>query len=126
MLIDKFLLIISFLLYEIDQLECNVCHKGSSLSNCTSSNSKYVKLIKYNDFVLDSSFLLSSLDSNSNFKCFASCSTNDQCIFMIFKQKKCYFCTENIISFLTYNASANCLVYQKLKYLHINFIKIFY
>ncbi len=113
-LIKKFLLIICVIAYQMFQIECNVCKKDQTSNNCTSSNSKYIKLNRYNDFTLDGSFLLNSFDSNNNLKCLASCSTNNQCAFSVFKQNKCYFCNENIINFVSFKSTGNCIIYQKL------------
>ena len=113
MFLIKQTIIIYLLAYKIIRLECNVCKKSLSSNNCTASNSRYIKLSKFNDFILNSSFLLSSWDSNSNLKCFASCSRNEQCVFLVFKQKKCYFCNENIIGFMIFNSTGNSLIYQK-------------
>ncbi len=109
-----FLITIGLLAHQIILIECNVCKKDQTSNNCTSSNSKYTKINKFNDFTLNSSFLLSTSDSNNNLKCLASCSTNNQCAFSIFKQNKCYFFNENIINFLSFKSTGNCIIYQKL------------
>ena len=113
----SFLFIISSLAYQIAQFECNVCQKGQSSNNCTSANSKFIKLRQFNDFNFDKSFLLSSSNSNNNLKCLASCGTIDQCAFSIYKDKKCYFCNEIVINYLKYNSTSNGLVYQKPRYI---------
>ncbi len=111
------------LAYQIIRIECNVCQKGQTSNNCTSANSKFIKLSQFNDFNLDSSFLLSSSDSNNNLKCLASCGTIDQCAFSIYKDKKCYFCNENVINYLKFNSNSNGLVYQKPRY--ISFLNLY-
>ena len=126
MFLIKQMIIICLLAYKVIRFECNVCKKSQTSNNCTPSNSKYVKLSKFNDFILNSSFLLSSSDSNSNLKCFASCSTNDQCVFLVFKQKKCYFCNKNIIGFMSFNSTGNSLIYQKSDSKFILSLKHFY
>jgi hypothetical protein len=114
-----FLIILGLLAYQMFQIECNVCKKDQTSNNCTSTNSKYIKLNRYNDFTLDGSFLLNSFDSNNNLKCLASCTTNDQCSFSIFKQNRCYICNENIANFWRFKSGENCLIYQKTKYLFL-------
>jgi hypothetical protein len=111
--IEKSRVIIGLLLlvFHVSYFECKVCQKDQT--SCTSPNSKYTKLNKYNDFIIDNSFLLSSSDSSNNLRCLAMCSTNDQCIFSVFKQNKCYLCNEKIIRYFRYNSAGNSLIYQK-------------
>lgn len=105
-------ILIILLAYHIVEFECNVCQKDSSTNDCTSSNSKYI-LTKFNDFILDTSFLLSFFDSNNNLKCLSTCSTNLQCVFSVFKQNKCFVCNQKIIRFLSFNSIGNSKIYQK-------------
>ena len=106
------LIVNNFILYQ-----CNVCNINN-LVNCTTAKSKYIKLNNFNDFSLNSSFLIMSFDTNYKLNCLASCSTNEKCSHSIFKQNKCFICNENVIYYLSFSTSSNgvSLIYQKNRF----------
>jgi hypothetical protein len=77
------------------------------------SKSIYSKLSDKNDFILDSSYLITSFESNTKHKCLARCTKENQCVYTIFKQNKCYICKTDFTSFVSYSANGNSIIYQK-------------
>jgi hypothetical protein len=77
------------------------------------SKSIYSKLSDKNNFILDSSYLITSFESNTKHKCLARCTNENRCVYAIFKQNKCYICKTNFTSFVSYSANGNSIIYQK-------------
>lgn len=113
-----FIIVTGLLTFKFVLFKCNVCSKDSNSYNCSPSKSKYTKLNVYNNFTLDSSYLLTSFDSYSNLKCLAKCNANRKCFYTIFNQNKCYICNESIVSFLNYISGGTSLIYQKSVYIY--------
>jgi hypothetical protein len=78
-----------------------------------SQSNLYTKLIEFNKFNLDSSYLLISFDSNTILRCFTRCTKTTECFFVAFQQNKCFLCSFNLIYFSNYSSDGNSLIYQK-------------
>ena len=53
----------------------------------------YSKLNDKNCFTIaDSTFLLTSFESNSKHKCLASCTKSFECTYAVFQRQKCFIC----------------------------------
>jgi hypothetical protein len=80
------------------------------------SGSIYSKVNDKNNIILNSSFLITSFDSNSKHKCLASCTKNLQCFYAVYQQSKCFICRMNMISYANYATNGNSLIYYKKSY----------
>ncbi len=87
------------------------------------SGSIYSILKNINDFVLDSSYIISSFDSNTNLKCLVRCTKTTECVYAILKQNKCYICKSNLTSFASFTTNGNSLIYQKKQMIQATTIK---
>ena len=74
----------------------------------------YSKLNDKNCFTIaDSTFLLTSFESNSKHKCLASCTKSFECTYAVFQRQKCFICKRNLTLFMRYDPNETSLIYQK-------------
>jgi len=93
-------------------LQRELPRSGIQLKGCALL-SRYRRVNRYNDLVLDNTFLLGTSDSSDYLTCLERCISNSQCIFAAIRQNRCYLCNENVIRFLRDSPGGNSLIYQK-------------